>query len=132
MKGDEQRIKETYLGEENITPGLPIIPMFIVVTFIVLCILAVYGSYKFYTRGEVRAKIVSLNATVSVQSDTIKRQRAHMKKLEKEIYLLHQSQNMENFLTMLLNNEQKKNFETVEDYLKQYMTEKKDGIHDLQ
>lgn len=131
MKGNEQEIKERYL-DENITPVLSIVPILIVVATIVIMITAVYGAYRFYTRGEVRATIVRLNATISSQSDMLKTQRSHIRKLEKEVYLLHQAQSMENFLTMLLNNEQKKNFETVEEYLKQYMMEKKDGIHELQ
>ena len=44
-------------------------------------------------------------------------------KLEKENTLLHQTQDLEHFLMMLLNPDQKKDFLTVEEYCRQFFME---------
>ena len=46
-----------------------------------------------------------------------------IQKLQKENRLLHQTQDLEHFLIMLLNPDQKKDFLTVEEYCKQFFME---------
>ena len=67
-----------------------------------------YGGYKLATK--------KLEQTITDKTKIIEKQ-------QKEIALLHQTQDLEHFLMMLLNPEQKKDFLTTEEYCKQFFME---------
>jgi len=78
---------------------------------------AIYGTYKFTTRHETTTYIALLE-------DTVDDKKVEIDQLKKEMENFYEAHVMENFLLMLLNEEQKKQFTTLEDYLKPYMYKK--------
>jgi hypothetical protein len=93
------------------------ISLVIIATFLVCWFIAsVYGGYKLTTRNSDLAYKKVLEQTISGNDSQIK-------KLEKEIAMLRQTQVLEDFLIMLLNEEQEKDFLKLNDYCRQYFME---------
>jgi len=82
---------------------------------------AIYGSYKFITKDDDKQYIKTLESIVTTKQQIIDDKKVEIDQLKKGMENFYEAHVMENFLLMLLNEEQKKQFATLEDYLKPYM-----------
>jgi len=89
-------------------------------------VLGMYGAYKLYSRSDDIAYTKALEDVVARRGQIIKDKDITIQQLKNEMENFHEAHSMENFLLMLLNEDQKKKFETLEDYLEPYYYRSKD------
>jgi len=97
---------------------------FFIVIVCWLIFTTIYGSYKFITKDDDKQYIKTLENIVTTKQQIINDKKVEINQLKKEMENFYEAHVMENFLLMLLNEEQKKQFTSLEDYLRPYMYRK--------
>ena len=113
-----------YINEKN-KDGIWLISTFLLgfIVFVLLVFFAIYGGHHFIKNPKYEVRIANLQKSINLKQKIINIKEKEIKKLNVNLALMHQAQSLENFLMMLLNEDQKKDFKKAEEYCKQFYKE---------